>query len=227
MTKFISNAPEISRKLSLTSKEIEKVKEKLVSSDSSSHALGLKWDHIKDTLVVSRDKSLDKQKNITQRTVLSFVSSLLDPIGLVAPYTVQAQLKKLTPMNVQPQQLFAKKKFMTDFFDSMPNAEQAVNLSRELIKKFTKGGFKLTKFISNAPEISRKLSLTSKEIEKVKEKLVSSDSSSHALGLKWDHIKDTLVVSRDKTLDKQKNITQRTILSFVPSLLRRIRYKLA
>ena len=85
MTKLISNVPEISRKLSLTSKEIEKVKEILVSSDSSSHALGLKWDHIKDTLVVSRDKSLDKQKNITQRTVLSFVSSLLDPIGLVAP----------------------------------------------------------------------------------------------------------------------------------------------
>ena len=50
------------------------------------------WDHVKDTLVVSRgvDRPLDKA--ITQRTVLSFVSSVFDPIGLVAPYTVKDRL---------------------------------------------------------------------------------------------------------------------------------------
>ena len=36
------------------------------------------------------DRPLDKA--ITQRTVLSFVSSVFDPIGLVAPYTVKARL---------------------------------------------------------------------------------------------------------------------------------------
>ena len=47
---------------------------------------------MKDTLVVSRgvDRPLDKA--ITQRTVLIFVSSVLDPVGLVAPYTVRASL---------------------------------------------------------------------------------------------------------------------------------------
>ena len=36
------------------------------------------------------DRPLDKV--ITQRTVLSFVSSVFDPVGLVAPYTVRARL---------------------------------------------------------------------------------------------------------------------------------------
>ena len=36
------------------------------------------------------DRPLDKAK--TQRTVLSFVSSVFDSVGLVAPYTVRARL---------------------------------------------------------------------------------------------------------------------------------------
>ena len=68
------------------------VKDIRTSPDQSLHVLGLKWDHVKDTLVVSRglDRPLDKA--ITQRTVLSFVSSVFDPIGLVAQYTVKARL---------------------------------------------------------------------------------------------------------------------------------------
>ena len=68
------------------------VKDICTIPDQSSHVLGLKWDHVKDTLVVSRgvDRPLDKA--ITQRTVLSLVSSVFDPIGLVAPYTVNARL---------------------------------------------------------------------------------------------------------------------------------------
>ena len=47
---------------------------------------------MKDALVVSRgvDRPLDKA--ITQRTVLSFVSSVFDPVGLKAPYTVRTRL---------------------------------------------------------------------------------------------------------------------------------------
>ena len=35
------------------------------------------------------DHPLDK--SITQRTILGFISSVIDPIGLVAPYTVMAR----------------------------------------------------------------------------------------------------------------------------------------
>ena len=68
------------------------IKEFFSGAEQSSHVLGLKWDHVKDTLVVSRgvDRPLDKA--ITQRTFLSFVSSVFDPVGLVAPYTVSARL---------------------------------------------------------------------------------------------------------------------------------------
>ena len=43
-------------------------------------------------MVVSRGVNRELKNSITQRTVLSFVSSVFDPIGLVAPYTVRARL---------------------------------------------------------------------------------------------------------------------------------------
>ena len=63
-----------------------------VRVQTSRRILGLKWDHVKDTLVVSRGADCPLDKAITQRTVLSFVSSVFDPIGLVAPYIVKARL---------------------------------------------------------------------------------------------------------------------------------------
>ena len=57
---------------------------------------------------------------------------------------------------------------MDDDLDSMLNAEQAVNLSRELVEMLNIRWFKLTKFFSNLPEISRKLKLNNKDIENVK-----------------------------------------------------------
>ena len=60
--------------------------------ESSSHVLGLKWDPTKDTLVVSHGTSSDSSKAVTQRLVLSLVAKIFDLIGLVAPFTVTAQL---------------------------------------------------------------------------------------------------------------------------------------
>ena len=93
LTKFVSNVPDVTTALDPDNRESNSsVKDICASPDQSSHVLGLKWDQVKDTLVVSRgvDRPLDKA--ITQRTVLSFVSSVFDPIGLVAPYTVKARL---------------------------------------------------------------------------------------------------------------------------------------
>ena len=94
MTKLVSNADEITS--AMNSQECKTasslIKEVCNGAEQSPHILGLKWDHVKDTLVVSRgvDRPLDKA--LTQRTVLIFVSSLFDPVGLVAPYTVEARL---------------------------------------------------------------------------------------------------------------------------------------
>ena len=93
LTKFVSNVLDVTTALDPDNRESNSsVKDICASPDQSSHVLGLKWDHVNDTLVVSRgvDRPLDKA--ITQRTVLSFVFSVFDPIGLVAPYTVKARL---------------------------------------------------------------------------------------------------------------------------------------
>ena len=71
----------------------------LPTGDASSHVLGLKWNHTTDTLVVSRGIGPNKRNfskffndDVTQRVVLSLVSAVYDPIGLVAPFTVKARL---------------------------------------------------------------------------------------------------------------------------------------
>ena len=56
------------------------------------HVLGLNWDHNNDTLVVSRGTTTTITKSLTQRLVLSLVSNVSDPIGLVTPFTLGAQL---------------------------------------------------------------------------------------------------------------------------------------
>ena len=94
LTKFVRNADEITS--AMNSEDCETlsspIKLNCNGAEQSSHVLGLNWDHVKDALVVSRgvDRPLDKA--ITQRTVLSFVSSVFDPVGLVAPYTVRTRL---------------------------------------------------------------------------------------------------------------------------------------
>ena len=54
--------------------------------------LWLKWDHNNDTLVVSSGTNSTMTKSLTQRLVLSLVSKVYDPIGLVAPFTVGVRL---------------------------------------------------------------------------------------------------------------------------------------
>ena len=56
------------------------------------HVLGFKWDHNNDTLVVSRGTNSTITKSLTQRLVLSLVSKVYEPIGLVASFTFGARL---------------------------------------------------------------------------------------------------------------------------------------
>ena len=94
LTKFFCNVPGLLEELE--DQSVEAVPKVIVASmeESSSHVLGLKWDHTKDTLVVSRGTSCDSSKAVTQMLVLNFVAKVFDPIGLVAPFTITAQLLK-------------------------------------------------------------------------------------------------------------------------------------
>ena len=90
LTKVVSNVPNLPNRLDLKYKPGNEADEKLLAAeDEDSHAVGFKWNHRLETLVVT---SPDLNRPATHRVVLSLVSVVYDPIGLVAPYTVKARL---------------------------------------------------------------------------------------------------------------------------------------
>ena len=91
LMKFVSNVPTIPPQLEADPTSPTEGKE-IPSTENSPHVLGLNWNHSTDTLVVSRGTNPEVKSKVTQRIVLSLVSSVYDPIGLVAPYTVKARL---------------------------------------------------------------------------------------------------------------------------------------
>ena len=111
---------------------------------------------------------------------------------------------------------------MDDYLDSIKSPHEALKRSRDLVTLLNKAGFKLTKFISNVPGLLEELE--GQSVEAVPKVLVASmeESSSHVLGLKWDHNKDTLVVSRGFSCDSRKAVTQKLVLGLVATVLRPI-----
>ena len=91
LTKFVSNVRTIPPQVE-TDPTIPTETKEIPSTEESSHVLGLKLNHSSDTLAVSRGTNPEIKAKVNQRIVLSLVSSVYDPIGLVAPYTVKARL---------------------------------------------------------------------------------------------------------------------------------------
>ena len=94
LTKCVSNVLDVTTALDPDNRETNSsVKAICKSPDHSSHNLVIKWDHIEDTIVVTRGVDCPLDKSITKRTVLTFVFSFFYPIGLVVPYLcVKARL---------------------------------------------------------------------------------------------------------------------------------------
>ena len=85
--------------------------------------------------------------------------------------------------------------YMDDYLDSVESPERALKISKELVHLLHLGGFKLTKFVSNVPNLADRI-VGSPQSTEPKVIASSKEESSHVLGLKWDHNNDTLVVSR-------------------------------
>ena len=88
LTKFVSNVPDLADGIDGSAQSTE-LKVIVSSKEESMHVLGLKWNHKNDTRVVCRGANSTITKRITQRLVLGLVSKVYDPIGLVAPFTVE------------------------------------------------------------------------------------------------------------------------------------------
>ena len=80
--------------------------------------------------------------------------------------------------------------YMDDYLDSVESPERALSRSKELVHLLYLGGFKLTKFVSNVPDLADQIDGSAQSTEP--NFIVSSkEESMHVLGLKWDHNNDT------------------------------------
>ena len=104
--------------------------------------------------------------------------------------------------------------YMDDYLDSVESPERVLKISKELVHLLHLGGFKLTKFVSNVPNLADPIDGSPQSTEP---KVIASsmEDSSHVLGLKWDHNNDTLVVSRGTSSTVTKSLTQRLVFSLV------------
>ena len=77
--------------------------------------------------------------------------------------------------------------YMDDYLESSPTAEEVAQKAKDLVKMLSKGGFKLTEFISNDPKILNQIEPDSEYQSNDGKQLLKQDESAHVLGLKWYH----------------------------------------
>ena len=107
--------------------------------------------------------------------------------------------------------------YMDDCLDSVESLERALSRSKELVHLLHLGGFKLSKLVSNMPNLAEQIAGSPESIEP---KVIASfkEESLHVLGLKWDHNNDTLVVNWGTSSKLTKSLTPRLVLSLVSKL---------
>ena len=103
---------------------------------------------------------------------------------------------------------------MDDYLDSVEPPERALIKSKELVHFLHLGGLRLTKSVSNVPDLADQFDESAQSTEP---KVIASskEESMSVLGPKWDHSNNTLVVSRGANNTITKNLTQRLVLSLV------------
>ena len=131
--------------------------------------------------------------------------------------TASMYLEKFDPETIQA---VMKNMYVDDLMKSVPSPETAVKLSTQLRELLTKGGFRLTKWLSNdrnvlveIPECERASSVVNLDIEDL--------PTACALGLKWNVEADKFVwevSAKFQPLVEKRPVTRRGILSIVSSL---------
>ncbi|MCP3679339.1 MAG: DUF1759 domain-containing protein, partial [Gammaproteobacteria bacterium] len=91
LTKFVTNSAEVMSQIAVQDRAKEA---KEFNDDIQSKALGIKWEVIPDSFVITVGK-LDRSKSgsfISKRDMLSTLASMYDPLGLVIPYTMKGKM---------------------------------------------------------------------------------------------------------------------------------------
>ena len=88
---WASNCPEVTENILLENR-LEANEVMLNAEPTSSSILGLEWKIDQDCLQVCRRPNKEFPSEITQRVVLSFLSSVFDPMGIFAPFTMRMRM---------------------------------------------------------------------------------------------------------------------------------------
>ena len=106
------------------------------------------------------------------------------------PSDNEAQYPEAAPAVVQ-------KFHMDDYMDCFQNSDDAFKFCRDLFSLLKLGRFHLKKFVSNVPDVTIALDPDNRESHSsIKDTCKNPHQSSHVLGLKWNQVKEILVVSR-------------------------------
>ena len=89
LKKWASNCPEV---LEILLSEDHLESNEFTLNAESSPSLGLEWIIAKDWSQDCRGPSKECSQEVTQRVVLSFVSSVFDPMGIFAPFTMRMRM---------------------------------------------------------------------------------------------------------------------------------------
>ena len=104
LKKWISNNYAVAEAIREDLKSINNTKQVEVEPNTEgSSVLGLQWTVPDDSVQVGRGTNKEVEALITQRKILSLVSSVFDPIGLFAPFSVHMRrlLKSMWTKNGQ------------------------------------------------------------------------------------------------------------------------------
>lgn len=89
LRKWVSNEPEILNNIS--DKEIENKIIKFSSNDMQVKTLGMEWHPTSDYFSYSRFE-INETTRVTKRKILSEISKIFDPLGLIAPILIKGKL---------------------------------------------------------------------------------------------------------------------------------------
>ena len=106
---------------------------------------------------------------------------------------------------------------MNEFPKSVRTPQEPIEVYQKVGKILSKGGFKLTKWITSDDEVKSQIPETDRSAKAVKT-FEAEPQSSSILGLNWNVGKDSLIVCRGTEQEVPAKIAQRIVLSFVSAV---------
>ena len=103
---------------------------------------------------------------------------------------------------------------MDDFVKSVPSPEQAIEIYKSLRAMLAKGGFQLTKWISNCEQTVTSIEQADKSPSASKT-FEAEPTSPSILGFQWNVHEDNVEVCRGMQKEIPVKVTQRAVLSHV------------